>query len=452
VRGWEYAAYVQDNVKATGRLTLNLGLRYDYGAPIVGVGDTLVGNFDLSTLSVVTDGPFYAPDRNNVAPRIGATYDLTGSGRTILGGGYGLFYNPYALQSFFTDTLFSNVQASSTLNQTTTPGLSFPLPSLDGGITPAPNRTAINPNRKDNFNHQFNVSLQQQLGDDLSVQVSYVGNRTRNNLRTKPGNLVDPALGRRPYPQFAQFSIRTETGEGQYDALQLQVNRRLSKGLAFTVAYSWSKFLNDIVSPQTPCANFLDFASCDAWDLEWGPALEDSPHNLSFNSIWELPLGKGRLREGWQLSTILLARTGLPYTVNLGTTRGGQGWFTNQRPNLVAGLDTAGDVQGPLGWLNPAAFSDVAAGSYGDLGRNTERGPAFVQLDASLLKNTRIGSLGRLQFRIEVFNVLNSPIWAISPGATWLSSASFGRVLNTFGRTESFGTARQIQLATRFDF
>jgi hypothetical protein len=210
--------------------------------------------------------------------------------------------------------------------------------------------------------------------------------------------------------------------------------------------------MNDIVQPQTPCANFLDFASCDNWDLEWGPALEDAPHNLSMNSIWELPLGKGRLREGWQLSTILLARSGLPYTVNLGTTRGGQGWFTNQRPNLVPGVDTVGDIQGPLGWLNPAAFSDVAAGSYGNLGRNTERGPRFIQLDASLLKNTRVGKLGRLQFRMEVFNVLNSPIWAISPSATYLSPASFGRVLNTFGRTESFGTARQIQLATRFDF
>lgn len=452
VYGWEYAAYVQDNIRVANRLTLDLGLRYDYGAPIVGGDDTLLGNFDLSTLTVVTDAPFYAPDRNNVAPRVGVTYDLTGSGRTILGGGYGLFYNPYALQSFFSDTLFSNVQASVTLNQTTSPGLSFPLSSLEGGVTPAPNRTALNPDRHDNYNHQFTVNLQQQVGADLSVQLSYVGNRTRNNVRTKPGNLVDPALGRRPYPQFSQFNIRTETGEGQYDALQVQVNRRLRKGLAFNIAYSWSKFLNDISSPQTPCANFLDFGSCDAWDLEWGPALEDSPHNLSFNSIWELPLGSGRLREGWQLSTILLARSGLPYTVTLGTTRAGQGWFTNQRPDRVAGVESQGDPEGPLGWLSRDAFADVAAGAYGNLGRNTERGPRFFQIDASLLKNTRIGRLGRLQFRVEVFNVLNAPIWAISPSATYLSAASFGRVSNTFGRTESFGTARQVQLAARFDF
>jgi hypothetical protein len=156
--------------------------------------------------------------------------------------------------------------------------------------------------------------------------------------------------------------------------------------------------------------------------------------------------------KGWQLNTILLARSGLPYSVQLGTSRAGQGWFTNQRPNSVPGVDSSGNPDGPVGWLNPAAFADVAAGQYGNLGRNTERGPKFVQLDLSLLKNTQLGGVGRLQLRVEVFNVLNKPIWAATPQRTFLSPASFGRVINTFGRTESFGTARQIQLALRFDF
>ncbi len=452
VYGWESAFYVQDNIKASDRLTLNLGLRYDYGAPFRAGDDTEVANFDPATLAFVTEAPFYEPDRNNVAPRIGVTYDLTGSGRTILGAGYGIYYLPFALQSFFTDTLFSNVQASVTLNQTTSPGLSFPLPPLTGGVAPPPNVSAINPNRRDNYNHQFTLNVQQQLGADMSVQVSYVGNRTRNNMRTKPGNLIDPALNARPFPQYSQFNIRTETGEGQYDALQIQVNRRVSKGLGFNLAYTWSSFFNDIIQPQRPCENVLDFASCANWDLEWARAAEDTPHNLSFNAIWELPLGRGRFREGWQLNTILLARSGLPYTVNLGTTRAGEGWLTNQRPNRVAGVSSEGDSQGPIGWLTRDAFANVPAGEYGDLGRNTERGPRFVQLDASLLKNTRLGTRGRLQFRVEVFNVLNQAIWAAEPGRVWLTPTSFGRILNTFGRTESFGTSRQVQLGVRFDF
>ncbi|HYU79090.1 MAG TPA: TonB-dependent receptor [Vicinamibacterales bacterium] len=451
VVGWEYAAYVQDNIKATNRLTLNLGLRYDYGTPIDAGKDTTLANFDLKTLSLLTNPPFYAPDRNDFQPRIGVTYDVTGSGRTILGAGYGTYYQMFPLQTFFGDTLFSNVQASVTLNQTTTPGLSFPLPPLTGGVSPPPNRTATDPNRRDNYNHQFNVNVQQQLGEAMSLQVSYVGNRTRNNPRSKPGNLIDPALGRRPYPEFSQFTIRTQTGKGEYDALQVQLNRRLVQGLAFNLSYSWSAFLNDIESPQTPCANFLDFDSCPSWDLEWGRASEDAPHNLSVNSIWELPLGEGRLRKGWQINAIFLARSGLPYTVLLGTSRAGQGWFTNQRPDRVPGVESTGHPDGPVGWLNRDAFADVPAGRYGNLGRNTERGPRFVQLDTSLLKNTPLGR-GRLQLRVEVFNVLNKPIWAATPQRTYLSPASFGRVINTFGRTESFGTARQIQLAARFDF
>lgn len=177
------------------------------------------------------------------------------------------------------------------------------------------------------------------------------------------------------------------------------------------------------------------------------------------NAIYELPFGErsglaGALTSGWQIATVLLARSGLPYTVQLSSnvTRSGTGWTTNQRPNLVPGVETSGDNNGPDGWLNPAAYSDPAAGTFGNLGRNTERGPSFVQLDASLLKKTTLAGSQRIEFRVEIFNVLNTPIWAAMPGRQWLATSSFGRIANTFGRTESFGTARQIQLAVRYSF
>jgi hypothetical protein len=174
------------------------------------------------------------------------------------------------------------------------------------------------------------------------------------------------------------------------------------------------------------------------------------------NSIYELPFGDhagflGSLAKGWQISTVLLARSGLPYTVQLGTTRSGTGWTTNQRPNAVPGV-VSSNPDGPNGWLNLAAFSDPAPGTYGNLARNTERGPKFVQLDASLLKRSTLHNTQKLEFRAEVFNVLNTPIWAATPARVFLTPASFGKVQNTFGRTESFGTARQIQLAVRYSF
>jgi Carboxypeptidase regulatory-like domain/TonB dependent receptor len=457
VYGWEYSGYVQDNIKATDRLTLNLGLRYDYGTPFNAAEGTTLANFDLKTLTLVTDAPFYQSDRNNFAPRVSATYDLQGNGRTVVGGGYGVYYNPYALQSFFGGTLFSNVQPSATFNQTTNPGLSYPLPPITGGVVPPPNRTAINPDRVDNYAHQFTANVQQEIGANMSVQIGYVGTRTENDMNPKPGNLIDPALGRRPLPQFGQFTINTETGHSTYNAIQFLLNRRLSKGVAFNTTYTYSryrdnKYSQSVTGPEVPCANDRDFATCAGIENEWGPADLDTPHNFNFNAIWRLPLGTGRWREGWQLNGILLARSGLPYSVFLGTSRAGTGWFTNQRPNVVPGVNHEGNIDGPTGWLNPAAFTDVPAGQYGNLGRNTERGPHFIQLDMSLFKNIPLQGSHRIQLRVEVFNVPNNPIWAASPSSTWLTQSSFGRILNTFGRTESFGTSRQIQLAVRYDF
>jgi len=290
----------------------------------------------------------------------------------------------------------------------------------------------------------------------MSLRVAYVGNRTYNNPRTKPGNLIDPALGRRPDTRYAQYTLRTFDGRGEYNGLQTQLTRRMSKGVSFGVGYTYSKFYDNIISPEVPCAG-LDFNSCASWDQEWSIADLDTPHNLSVNSIWELPFGEhsgfvGGLARGWQVATVLLARSGLPYTVTLGTTRSGTGWTTNQRPNAVPGVEGTGDPNGPNGWLNIAAYSDPAPGTFGNLGRNTERGPNFVQLDMSFLKRTNIHENQKLEFRVEVFNILNTAIWAAAPAAVYLTPASFGNVQNTFGRTESFGTARQIQLAVRYQF
>jgi hypothetical protein len=454
--GWQYDGYIQDDWRVTSQMTISLGLRYEFATEFKEKNNLSQG-FDLNTLELTAPGAqIYAADANDFGPRLGVTYDVRGDGRTVVGGGYGIYYQPYPLQSFFGDTIFSNINVSTTLNQSTTPGLSYPLPPLVGGATPPPNRTAIDPNKKTNYNHQFTANVQQQLGDNMSARVAYVGNRTRNNPRTRPGNLIDPALGRRPDPRYAQFSLRTFNGEGEYDGLQVQLNRRMSSGLSFGLGYTFSRFYDDIVSPQTPCPG-LDFGSCPSWDLEWALADLDTPHNLSLNAIYELPFGthegfKGAVANGWQIATVLFARSGLPYTVQLGTTRSGTGWTTNQRPNAVPGVEGSGKPNGPNGWLNIAAFSDPAPGTFGTLGRNTERGPKFVQLDMSLLKRTTLRGAHKLEFRVEVFNILNEPIWAAMPARVFLTPTSFGNVQNTFGRTESFGTARQIQLAARYTF
>ena len=245
------------------------------------------------------------------------------------------------------------------------------------------------------------------------------------------------------------------SGSANYNALQASITRRLWNGLSFNANYAYSRLMDDIVSPQNPFA---------PWDVEWGHGNREVRHNLSVNALYELPFGAGKrwgsrggglthVLGGWQINGVVLARSGLPYTVTLGAvTRSGTGWTTNQRPNVVSGVDHVGVINGPTGWLNPAAFSDPAAGTFGSLGRNTERGPHFLQVDVSLFKNVPLGGNHKVQFRVEIYNVINRLQLPSAPNANFLAPASFGRFFNTFGRTEGFGTSRQIQFAVRYLF
>src|SRR5262249_27067907 len=130
----------------------------------------------------------------------------------------------------------------------------------------------------------------------------------------------------------------------------------------------------------------------------------------------------------------------------------GTGWTTNQRPNVVRGVAHVGVINGPTGWLDPTAFSDPVTGTFGDLGRNSERGPHFVQVDASLFKDIHLGGNQTVQLRVEIYNVVNRLQLPAAPNANFLAPGSFGQFFNTFGRTEGFGTSRQIQFAVRYLF
>ena len=454
IRGWTYSGYLQDDLKAASRLTVNLGLRYDYTPPYTDV-DNRVRNFDATTMKLTAPGAsLYQPDRDNVAPRLGFTYDLRGNGRSIVRGGYGYYYGLYPPVSAET-LLNANAPGTTLLTRTEDPTLQYPLASLAAGVTNPPTRRAIDPNRKDNYSRQMTVNLQQQLGASTAVTIGYVGNMSRNNERTRPLNLIDPATGQRPNPQFSQILFAESSGSANYNALQASITRRFANGLSFNANYAYSRLMDDIVSPQNPFV---------PWELEWANGNREIPHNLSVNALYELPFGPGKrwgnsggglthVLGGWQVNGAVLARSGQAYTVTLGAvTRSGTGWTTNQRPHVVSGLDHVGVISGPIGWLNPAAFSDPATGTFGNLGRNTERGPHFLQVDVSLFKNVPLGNTQNVQVRVEIYNIINRLQLPSAPNANFLAPGTFGRFFNTFGRTEGFGTSRQIQFAVRYLF
>jgi hypothetical protein len=333
--------------------------------------------------------------------------------------------------------LVANAPETTLLTRTQDPTLQYPVASLGGGVSNPPTRRATDPNRADTYSRQATVNLQQQLGASTAVTIGYVGNWSRHNERTRPLNLIDPATGQRPNHQFSQILFAESSGSATYHALQFSITRRMSNRLSFNANYAYSRLMDDIVSPENP------FVS---WDREWAHGDREVPHNLSINAIYELPFG-------WQVNGVVLAHSGRPYTVTLGAvTRSGTGWTTNQRPDVVGGVDHVGAINGPTGWLNPAAFSDPAIGTFGNLGRNTERGPKFIQADVSLFKNIRVADNQKAQFRVEIYNVINRLQLPAAPNANVLAPGSFGRFFNTFGRTEGFGTSRQIQFAVRYQF
>jgi hypothetical protein len=378
---------------------------------------------------------------------------VRGNGRSILRGGYGYYYGLYAPVSAET-LLIANAPGGTLLTRTQDPTLQYPVASLTAGITNPPTRRGTDPDREDSFSRQMTVNLQQQLGTTTAVTIGYVGNRSRNNERTRPLNLIDPTTGQRPNPQFSQILFAESSGSANYDALQASITRRFSNGLSFNANYAYARLIDDIVSPQNPFA---------PWDLERAHGDREIRHNLSVNALYELPFGAAKrwgnsgglnhLLGGWQVNGVVLAHSGRPYSVTLGAvTRSGTGWTTNQRPNVVSGVDHVGVISGPTGWLNPAAFSNPATGTFGDLGRNTERGPHFVQVDASLFKHIPLARGQKMQVRLEIYNVINRLQLPPVPNANFLALASFGQFFNTFGRTEGFGTSRQIQFALRYLF
>jgi hypothetical protein len=354
-------------------------------------------------------------------------------------------------------------------------------------------------------NIQFGASIQQMLPGEFVAQIGYTGSLGRNLFQRSITNLitsVNPTTGAvtRQNPAFGEIDYKTSGGRDSYNALQLGLTRRYSKGLTVGVQYAWSHSLgtsqgsNEAITVQNPFC-----FECERGD---GPA--DIRHYAYFNASYELPFGRGRsmLKEGvasailggWNLSGVLNVRTGLPINVFLvrpdvvnvdasgrvlatsGTpaagsvavvnTPGGGSTRATRRPNLVAGADPYLKDRNNLQWLNPAAFSIPAAGEYGNLGRNSLRGPGFSQIDFAVAKRIATAETQALEFRADFYNLLNTVNFSnppatlpntlptMQPGQAFstANSPGFGVITSTVGRTVGLGTSRQIQLGLRYSF
>jgi hypothetical protein len=453
LRATSYNFFGHDDFKVSRNLTLNLGLRYEYNQPPYDVNDRgSVFDFGKKRLVVLgTEGVSRSgieADRNNFAPRFGFAWRVRGDEKTVVRGGYGLFY----------DVAYLNIAAGFafnppflTVNQffsdpTNLLRLSNPFPNnalASGVVSPS----TLDPHLRDAYMQQWSAGVQKEIKWNVVVEVNYVGSKGTKLLRQHNVNAPLPGLdpdinARRPIPQFGDIFLAESSASSRYRALQLRAEKRYSNGLSFLAAYTWSNSIDDD-SAFFPTHGDLNLAQ-NPNDLkaERGPSNFDVRHRFSLSYIYELPFGRKRgflnhssglvngLVGGWQLTGIVVLQSGQPFTPQLSIDNSGTGQFTD-RPNVFANPRTG--QGGPTSWFDKSSFAIPAAGTYGNAGRNSLIGPSFQTVDAGLFKNFQITEQRQIQFRTEIFNLLNHPNFNLpvrfvdQPNAGQISSAKASR-------------------------
>jgi hypothetical protein len=455
-RGYEMAAFAQDSWRILRNLTLDYGVRWDYDMPPFDPGNHQQ-TFSLATNTLAPGGTaLFNGNKTNFSPRTGLAWQV--SKRLMARAGYGMFYQAYPV-GFGASIATNNLPGNTTLLRSQIAALSYPItPFLSQGTLALPTVYGFDPNRHDTFAHQWNATLEYMIGESTGLTVAYVGNHSLNLRRAENINLINPAIAARPIAGFSNINIESNTGEGVYAGLQVNLKQRYRSGFLLGFSYAWGHSIDDVQDYGIYAANPQDNNNLRN---ERGNSGDDVRHTASYQVIYELPFGPGkrfvngsgllaRAIGGWQLSSVGQIRSGIADTVYLGVNTFGNGNLTNQRPNAVVGVSQYLPNKNVNGWLNPAAYSLPAPGTFGNLGRNTFYGPGYAQEDLSLIKTTVFMERYKLQFRAEVFNFLNHPNFDL-PSSTF-NTSTFGQVLNTFGRTFGGGVSRQIQLALKLNF
>ncbi len=449
VRRTFFSGYLQDEIRFSPQLTLNLGLRYEYytvSKDVVGRGRV----FDIVRCQgfCAAGTPWFFPDRDNIQPRISLAYSPKAlKGRTVIRTGFGRYIGPG--QNDDVTAAIDSLPENLSLSAADAPGLSFPPTPFLGqlraqGQTPR----SVQRDRKEPESMQWTLSVQQQLAFSLVGQVAYVGNVGRNQLTRTYVNTFDPITRRRPVATFNQIDEKRFDGNTSFHGLQSSLNRSFSKGILFQAQYMWGHAISDNAgSGEGGQIQDVTCRACDKGDADY-----DIRHTFTANTVYQLPFARKRWYGGWDLSGIFTTRTGRPFTVlvNRAATVVPSGQTQTQRANYLGGDPYVSNPTANL-WLNPAAFGIPAAGTYGNSGRNRFRGPGLWQADLGIAKQFRITERFALDFRTEMFNLFNRAQFG-NPVSN-ISTPTIGRILTTAndGATGT-GTSRQLQFMLRLNF
>ena len=468
----EYGAFAQDTWRVTPKLTLNGGIRWDLFTNPVERKDRLTdfvpgpngftgmnnqGSIIATAGQGYSRGVLNVPARN-FSPRVGASYRL--GEKTVLRGSYGLFYFDEQ-GTGGTARLFLNYPfvVTNTANCSSTAPCLSTSTGIPNNITSSvlPQATYMPLDFPTSHIHQWNLTLERQLSSSLVVRGSYVGAHGQNLNLAYNSNVAYPGAGavasRQPYSNFSTINAWAPIGISNYNALQLSAEKRMSGGLYFMSAYTYSRSLD--MGPGGNSSNSESRANMqDPRNPQKEYGLSDFNYSQRFTNsmIYQLPFGHGQrflsnagavenaILGGWQATGILTLQSGAPFSVSMATSQANTGTFT--RPDRVCNGNLPTSQRSIQKWYDTSCFVSPAQYSFGNTGRNVLIGPGQQTVDFSMGKDFQITEGRGLQFRVETFNLLNHANFDM-PG-TSIGSGSAAKI------TAVISHSRQIQLAARF--
>lgn len=491
----QWMLFWQDDWKVSPRLTLNLGVRYEWVTPWWEKFNRMT-NYNRATNSVEIAGSpssqrdylraetldpqlatissqlkfvdlgnkyVYGSDKNNFMPRVGFAWDATGNGKFVLRGGIGTFFVTLTTGSDLSGNYPYRI--SQTFNNTTAPA----LPALR--IMPANTYTLSNPfagqgtstinmdaRQKDfqvGYVQKYSFGTQWEFMPNFVLDLDYSGSLTRKMWTSYNINSPVPGPGsipaRRPIQGYGSISLTESSGTGTYNALQTRVERRYSHGMTFINSYTWQKILGTTVFGGDGVSGYQDPRNRKA---NKGPESFDVRQRWAFSVVWELPFGTGRrflssapkavdaVLGGWEVSGIQSFQTGRPFTPRLRQDISNTGG--TDRPNRLSNGNLANKSERTIDrYFDTSAFAMPAQFTFGNSGTGILYGPSNYNIDFSLMKNFKFGEERQLQFRSEFFNVLNHPNFDL-PNRDF-NTPQFGKIFRAF-------QSRQIQFGLRFKF
>ena len=490
VRNWRFGIYAQDDWKATNRLTLNIGLRWDYYTlPQEKNRVTRFLSFGLpGPLRLVPDDPTqfmqpYLPEYNYWGPRFGLAYRI--SGKTVFRAGYGIFRTAAQFDNMNILQLNPPAGGSLTVRNELVNAAGNPIAPIATIQNPVPRElypdkpifnvvtVPVDRKRRNAYVQNYNAMIAHQITTNDVLEVGWVASKS-TNVDTSLRNFNQPEPGpgpvqeRRPYPDFATIRMMASDGNGLYHSLQSRYEHRFSNGLNLTTAYTWSHMIDDITETVNRGG-----CGCQSARLrgayERGDSVEDLRHRVIVGGIWEIPWGKhltgaaGAVLGGWQGGWLLSFESGQPFAVSQSGDTQNKGGNEASRPHtLGVNANLPSGQRDPSRWFDTTAFVRSTyqgapasngvfipgSGGYGTAGRNTLLGPGANTWDLSVSKNVKMPwkEAHVLMLRAEFFNAFNTPQFN-NPGNT-LGTGAFGVISGTRGLNPN----RQMQFALKYLF